>query len=536
MKKALLLASLALGTTAMAMAETPGVRTFSNVQLSKFSPDGKYIGSSVYEQLDIIDLANDTTYTYVDEFPAPTMGLGNAFSATGIMVGGIGDQIAAYWQAGQWKELTALKPEFSNMANGITPDGSRICGSIGNNAISADEDNIMLIPAIWDVKEDGTYGTPTVLPYPDKDLVGAVPQYVTALSISDDGNTIYGQVVDCRGTMVLPLIYTCDASGNWSYAYLHEELLNPDNITVPQNPGVFDKPWPDKEQYLSPEAKVEYEEAVAKYQETNEGDFPNVDDYLTAEELAQYEADYAVYEEEYDAWEVKFDAYDEAYQQLVNSSPQYVFNDGILVGKYLAVAGTKLVENPMSWSGYSGASVPYLFDLEAGTYEKYEGDFEQYKTGLCTTGLTADGVQLVSGGLYDCINAYVLKDGNIIGIYEWLQLEYPAYAEWLDKNSRYTYQTYDDDFEIVDIPDVLTIGLPSCTADLSLLGLSALNQWDFESYFESTLFDLKNYAGVESVTVDAAARTGIYDLSGRRVAQPTAAGFYIVNGKKAYIK
>ena len=41
--------------------------------------------------------------------------------------------------------------------------------------------------------------------------------------------------------------------------------------------------------------------------------------------------------------------------------------------------------------------------------------------------------------------------------------------------------------------------------------------------------------GIENVTVEESAQ-GIYDLSGRRIERISAAGIYIVNGKKVLVK
>ena len=134
---------------------------------------------------------------------------------------------AAYVKGGEWHLLPVPYPEHTNLAHGITPDGKVICGVVGNDDVSLDATNIMSLPAVWYLQDDGTYGEPVVLPHPEKDFTGRVPQYVSAISISDDGKTVVGQVRDYRGSMEEPIVYTCNDKGEWSYTLICPELINP---------------------------------------------------------------------------------------------------------------------------------------------------------------------------------------------------------------------------------------------------------------------------------------------------------------------
>ena len=48
--------------------------------------------------------------------------------------------------------------------------------------------------------------------------------------------------------------------------------------------------------------------------------------------------------------------------------------------------------------------------------------------------------------------------------------------------------------------------------------------------------DHNPFTGIEAVKVTTGVKQGVYDLFGRRVDAPTAAGIYIINGKKVVIK
>jgi len=54
---------------------------------------------------------------------------------------------------------------------------------------------------------------------------------VTALSISDDGSTVVGQVVSANGFVTYPLVYTKGSDGKWSYKeYGLNEIVEPGTV------------------------------------------------------------------------------------------------------------------------------------------------------------------------------------------------------------------------------------------------------------------------------------------------------------------
>ena len=189
MKKPLLVTALILS---MGCYQAGAIKTpteYANGAFQSISPSGQYaISDQGYGIIVIHDFTNDKSYVYGEDTYSYSTGLGNAVSNNGIVLASTTNNTnAAYWSEGKWIDLNVPNPNHSNMANGITPDGSRICGSIGNAAMNPDEDNTMLVPAYWDRQADGSYGECHPLPHPDLDYTGRAPQYITAISISDDG-------------------------------------------------------------------------------------------------------------------------------------------------------------------------------------------------------------------------------------------------------------------------------------------------------------------------------------------------------------
>ncbi len=93
----------------------------------------------------------------------------------------------------------------------------------------------MSVPVLWIRGEDGNFGKPVELPYPTTDITGRVPQYVTAIALSDDGSTVLGQVRDYSGRIHYPIVYT-NNNGEWTYSLPAMSLVNPDNIELPKIP------------------------------------------------------------------------------------------------------------------------------------------------------------------------------------------------------------------------------------------------------------------------------------------------------------
>ena len=105
------------------------------------------------------------------------------------------------------------------IGNGITPDGSTICGVVVEN-------EWFTYPVVWDIS--GTY---TLLPTPTSEELGFNTNGCYAMHISEDGNTIVGYIQDDMAYYPL-ILWNRDSEGKWNYDISYtKEYFNPGNGT-----------------------------------------------------------------------------------------------------------------------------------------------------------------------------------------------------------------------------------------------------------------------------------------------------------------
>ena len=540
MKKILLLSGMtAVGLAAMA-ADVPEPQVYNDAYFYSMSANGQWAVSQTQAGIRIFNLATGHIDDYMTEdIYMYSCGIGKCISDNGIMVGSTDSMNPEYWKDGEWNVLEVTDDATDvSLCNAITADGSRICGSIGVGGISYDGDALMQAPCIWNAEGDA-YGEPVMLPYPELDFTGRVPQYVTAVDISDDGKKVIGQVMNATGMISYPILYTENENGEWSYEIIHPELLMPEGMVYPEYPG--DGPrMPQAEDYMTPEAKAKYDEAVQACIESGFMiPYPEAVDYLTETEKAQYEADLAEYEVKNEEWNNAFNAWFDLFNECIDKAPGYEFNSVRIApdGKTFGCTIGKIdPENPFAW-GYSFFNV-WVFDIATGEITKYE-----QLNDLNLTYLGNDGVSLASTSLGNASNSYVLKDGKFETMYYWMSKQCPEYASWMNENMRFSYTVYEFDeetgepIEIVKEDELMT-GRAVGTPDLSKLGLTVQNIWDFMTEADGYIFDVKagQVSGVESVRPAEDGEKVIYDLSGRILNDVTAPGIYIVNGEKKVVR
>lgn len=539
MNKILLLSSsVALLGAASAQASFNEPKVYTDMAAQHISPDGKYIASSVYELSTILDLTTGQKHEFSSDYGYFSFGVGNCMSATGIVLLAEDDNIPSYWKDGETHNLSYPdNAKFGSASNGITPDGSRICGYVGTDAANMD-DQTMVVPAYWDAKADGTYGEYVLLPHPATDFTGRAPQYITATAISDDGKTIAGQVVDYSGAVADLIIYTQGADGTWSYEMPLTDLLNPDKIEIPEWPGEGPDA-PDEASYLTPEEKAEYDKAYEAWAE-NGYDYtlyPNVSDYLSAEGKAAYDAAYAKYEEEYAVWSEKFDAFSEVLYSLLDKAPSFAYNNLFLTGdaKYIGLTNYKEEFDFMTYTATIVAE-PWRYNVKEKTYEIFETEQP-----LLISSLSADGTIFASTSIYEASKTFVSKDKTLIPLQEWLAGVSEESAEWMDENMRFSYEDMDPEtYEPIPVEGALLSGIAVATPDLSVIATYVMNIWDFETVCDLYVFDLRDSSAIGNIGVNdittADKANGIYDLSGRKLNAISAPGLYIVNGKKTLVK
>ncbi|MGN0223255.1 MAG: T9SS type A sorting domain-containing protein [Muribaculaceae bacterium] len=546
MKKVLLL-SLGLAATLAANAYTEPTE-YPDYSWQGVAPNGSLAVSEFYGAMTIVDLTTGVEYYYEDPDYIVTYsgGIGNYVSNTGIVVGSIAN--ASYWQNGEWHELSGPETVDGHMANGITPDGSRICGGVMMEAMSTEAEGIMLLPCYWDATADG-YGEYHILPHPSLDFSGRVPQYITAIAISDDGKTIVGQVRDYTGFVHQPIVYTEGADGEWSYKLLAEEVFHPEGVELPEWPG--ESPYrPQYTDYMTEEEAAAYQEALNNYWYGG-GDKPEASDYMTAEAYEAYLAAEATYQALYEEWAPLYDAYQDAFYELFALLPSYEFNSVFVTpdGKKYVTSGSVEMEVEDSWWPVS-VYYPAIGDIATG--EMTHVDNNGVSMSVCD--VPNNDVIFLCNGIWDLVPlGWIYKDGVITPVEDWLATESEEMADWIENNLWHEIITgYEFDEEtgeyIVDengnpIPttiDALCTGICIANRDLSTVAMWANDGWSGYYYTAAYIFSLENLGVKDVVTVgnntitfdqegnmvvdgDIQAVT-VYDLQGRQVLNSNANG------------
>lgn len=556
MKKSLLpllmVPVLAANATA---AEPQAPKMYDGYMLSAISPNGKFAASDCWGTVIYINLETGAETTFLADDYGTTqysLGVGNSLSNDGVLIcSNDMNGSATYYDGTEWKTLDIGDNNGVNSsANAITPDGSRICGDLGVREMTLD-DAIMCVPVIWNRQSDGSYGEHVRLPYPELDLFGRAPQYVTASHISDDGHTVIGQVTDCRGFMRYPILFQEAADGTWSYTLPFASLFNPDHVVIPEEPGESPR-QPIATDFMSEEQRAAYEQAIADWQAAGypqDGSYPKEENYLTAEEKAEFEAATAAYQTAYAEWDEKWTAFNEAYWTIADASPNFESNQNALAADGSAFASTNVTEdNSDPWTPMS-FSHPWVYDIASGQTTKYE----EKSLGICSY---AGGYWLAVETDSDtgCYNGYMLKDGATTNLFDFLCSQGDPIKEWVETNMNHQVESFDYETETVVTKDVRITGLPHASADLRYIISWTFDVWNQTWEPVSYLFDLgvgvaisETFADKKAAAFDADGNlvlgaevkaVAIYDVAGRCVknaaAQTVACGdladgVYIVN-------
>lgn len=527
MKKLFLLTGVSAISLA-ALAEVPEPMVIEDALICSISPNGTYAVSQGSAGLRIFNLITGEEYSQFcesgyEEFYA---GDGCCVSDNGIVVASTPDSpYPYYWKDGQWNILPV--PSYantSNFAQAINADGSRMCGTIRIAGMGGDGDILMVAPCVWNAEGDG-YGMPVMLPHPEFDYSGRIPQYITAIGISADGKVVVGQIRDAQGILNYPIIYKEDESGNWTYEIPHEELINPDNLEIVPFPG--DGPvMPQYESFMTPDEIDAYNIAYQEYKDSGcLIPCPEYWDFMTKEEIEAYNEAAEEYNEKAEVYNKKYEAWVDFIIAIAISSPNYAFNqvrispDGKTIGSTVQVEGDT---DPMTGFPTVENSV-WLFDLTSGKIAKYNKDGDLNIHYIADYGI---GIGTTSAGTIS--NSYILQNEESIDIVTWMNSKVPAYASWINDNMVFP----DLAGEYVEV--VMT-GRATATPDFSLISLSVQNLWDGMDDGLAYVFDLKSATNVETVCPNSEEKT-VYDLSGRKLRNAAAPGIYIINGEKKVVR
>lgn len=561
MKKVLLL-SLGLAATMAANAYTEPIE-YLDYSWQGMAPNGTIAVSEVYETMTIVDLTTGVEYLYVDPTYAILYGggLGNYVSNTGIVVGCT--STAAYWQNGEWHELDGHDTNGGNMANAITPDGSRICGGLMMQAVSVDAQGIMLLPCVWDATAEG-YGEYTILPHPNTDFTGRTPQYITAVAISDDGKTIVGQITDYSGMVHQPIVYTQGADGEWAYSLPADALFHPEGFELPEWPGECPD-QPGAEDFMSEEELAAYQAAQDDYWNGGSS-WPVPQDFMSEEHLAAYNAAMDEWKALYDEWAPKDQAYTNALWDLMDVVPAYEFNSVFITPngqKYICSAYTT-IEDEMSWWPITVYN-PTVIDLATDEVTNIDTNGES----MLVADVPNDDAIFLCNSLNEAIaRGWLYKDGVATPVEDWLASESEEMADWIENSlvreivlgyeqDEYGNPIMDEEGNPIWITEeAICTGICIADRDLCTVAMWCQDTWAYEYYTYSYIFQLEALGvkdvvnvGNNSISFDQDGNmvvdgdiqnVTVYDLQGRQVLNSNAngsvannlpAGIYVVRAQ-----
>lgn len=413
------------------------------------STDGRYLISSMGGTVEIYDVAQDKSYISDADYAngrSYTVGLGNLSNGQGIIVGATSELTPAYWRDGVWTELPMrddVEKGFVNLANGITADGKYICGNVSIGDFSKGI-RTTLFPVVWTRNTQGKYDEYEILPHPDKDFTGRAPQYISALSISDDGTLVVGQITGHDGFAHVPIVYTKDAEGKWSYhTYGLEEIANPDT-QYPDWP-TYEPQYPEYTDYMNADSVEAFNKAMELYNDSidlyNQGliqvnpNYPDQSKFLSDKD--GYDAALNKYNEDYAAYSDSTSAFNAVYYGAITGR-DFTFNNMLLSpnGKYLAMTLTSPDPNadPSDWQ--ASLDRPVILDISNDyRFIKLEG-----KT-IAAFSITNDGT--VVGGSpasADTRNAFIYPSGTTeaIRFEDWIATKCLPAAVWVKENMTYS--------------------------------------------------------------------------------------------------
>ncbi len=542
MKKTLLLGMAIATCFGSALADTKTPTIYEDGCFQIFSKDGRFLLSQNNGVLGVYDLVEGTVKNYGDgDMESYTIGHGNCITADGsiILASPTYAGAASYLKNGEFHSLQVLKEELSNSANGISADGSRIVGNIALYEMTFEDGILMQAPVYWDRNADGSYSDYHTLPYPDKDLFGETPQYLTAVAVSADGKVVVGQMVFGTGAMTIPVLYTEDNEGVWSYSLPTKDLFNPDKLEPVENPG--DGPMgPYYMDYMTEEEYAAYEEALDAYYASWGSEealpYPLIEDFMSPEKRAEYEAAQEAYEKEYMEWAVKSEAYYEYYYGVIESSPNFQFNNVFMSTDNKQIIGTvdRKNPNPTSWFD-STISSPAVIDIATGELTIIQTTENCLVSGVADNGVIFgySGQQMMGSEM----RGYIIQNGEVTNIQAYLTSLNPSYGEWIVENMTHPVIVgYDPDtYEDITEERVFT-GMPISTPDMSKIAFWTNAQWgwDYGYTCEGVVFEFpKTPTGINTIV---AAKDSLKFVNGALVVPAEFVSVDIYNLSGACVK
>lgn len=484
MKKTLLFGAAALTALSMSAAFTLPT-TLDNRQVVGISKDGKTVVTEYDGSVTLVDLTTGEETSFEGEsMMGYTVGQGNMFSEDGVLVGSDFGH-AAYLKDGEWIKLSVPNENEESYAQGISADGKTIVGIVGLAPLSVDESSsVMQAPAFWTLKEDGSYSEYQMLPYPEKDFTGRMPQYVTAMCVTSDSKTIVGQVTDYSGGLIYLITWTLNNENEWEYTQF-EKNVNPEGLVFPEWPGE-DESQPSAEDFLSENEMEIYEADVEKYWAGESDDYPIVADYLSEEGKAEYDKAMAEWKTKHDEWLPKYEAFDEVLVKCQDVAKPLVFNDVYLSSDNKTVLSTAYEEiedpDPMAWMPFFTSFTPITFDISDGSFKLFKNE------NINACAITDNGT--IFGWMEETWTtprtAYVYTPGSdeAMLLSDYYKEYAPETYSWMEENMVHPMMVdFDPDTYDPITEDIMFTGVPVVSADLSVVSCCVANYWDYETTY-----------------------------------------------------
>lgn len=457
-------------------------------------------------------------------------GLGNHLSNYGSMVGNAeGGTALVYMNGRSFAPQSLIQYWFCNI-NAITPDETRICGTINN----PEKGGLEYVPFYCDIDAEGNIGEAQILPYPTEDFTGSLPQFANAIWMSSDGKTILGEVVDRYGYYQYPIVYIQDNDGVWDYSLPTADLYNPQHVEFPTQPWADEPYFPEYKDFMTALAREAYEKAMEDAFTT--GVYPDALDYLTPAQIEAYNEAVEVYNNWYYANLENMRNYQSLYFDVLAHSTEFPLNEIKLSpdgSKFVTTALTTIFGGPLNEPIGSETNL-YCYDLvkEEGVMVSCPSEWIQ-PTQILNDGTVIAAYPINSANSGLPTDSFIITPGSeeIIPIINYWEENNPWYAEWVQGNieSGAGYVITNSDMTIF-------------AGSLDEFNFNPNSVGPFNGLAAAAYIFGVGEAGVESIVADASDYK-VYNLQGVNVLNvknkselsQLPAGIYIINGVKTVV-
>lgn len=350
-------------------------KVYEKVSYTISSPNGEWLGLSIPGLVTIYNTKTDETYKYIGN--EENYYVIQTITDNGLATGSFNWQPAYWTKENEWTLLPLGEGELlgSGNAEQAFNEGSFIVGNIDKN-LNGEK---YWIPVIWYYNENSqTYDEPFILPYQEKDIIGLQAQgmYIRG-GISEDGNRIFGRMIDRSGFNQYPTTWDKKEDNSWECnVHFVDQLINADAET-PQKP-VFDQTVPDPYDWMTDTEKDLFNKALEAFEDSmqtyfdtgdvnfipkydpnySKQDFFNKDqdgtdrynEYLAA--LEQYKEDVKNFNKLLEKYNIEYDKF---FRDTTFSMTDIYMSDN---GKYAIVKGIYSPDKTKSFT------TPVLLDLE----------------------------------------------------------------------------------------------------------------------------------------------------------------------------